>query len=124
MFYLKAGRTHSYAFQLEKFLYVIKDHLVVLAKKLFSTKFSDKTEIFQEVSQDCLLYNLCYPEKDGFENMLHGIESIAIKVLNAITWAYDVSNRPQILKYREIFQNAHDRDEDRHLIQQQYLFQP
>jgi hypothetical protein len=86
LFYLKASRTYSYAFQYKKFLFVLKDYLL-------------------GVGAEKLLEGLAAPQ-DTPENVLQLIrencEGVAVKVFNANTWLSDVSNRPQILKYREV----------------------
>jgi len=82
-FYNKSGRNYSYAFHYKKFLYVVKDYVSVYATK-------EKLDEFREVGPlSEILKNCCV--------------DVAERIFNINTWITDVANRPQILKYREIF---------------------
>ncbi len=80
LFYAKANRTWSYAFQYKKFLYLVKDYITFFGK-----------------------------EKTGSINSMciENLEKIAEKIFRSITWVGDISNRPQIIKYREILQQPY-----------------
>jgi len=86
LFYMKAGRTYSYAFQYKKFLFVLKDYLLCVNRVQFLEGF-DKNK------------NTILLEKE----ICNGCENIAERIFNTATWVSEVANRPQILKYREIF---------------------
>lgn len=88
LFYMKAGRTYSYAFQYKKFLFVLKDYLLCVNKDQFVSGFA------LSLHKDDLAI-----EKDVCERC----ENIAERIFNTATWISEVANRPQILKYREIF---------------------
>lgn len=95
--YKRAGHNSYYASHLIKILYVIKD-LIELNKGKTET-----LNIFLGVDRNA---------KRPFQN----IEAIAETVFRATTWNNDVSNRPQILKYRQIFNITANRSRDRELI--------
>ena len=101
-FYLRSGREQSYGYQYRKILYVIRD---VFANQLedFNCYSKDKTGKTTKLNFD---FNL------DFENTL---KSIAEQLFYVVTWTSDVSNRPQILKYRDIF-NIENPDHHRSII--------
>lgn len=91
LFYLKANRSFSCAFQFKKFLFVIKDWLAFFGREWLS----DDPEKLTENAR--LLVRL--------ENLLVKDEprpGIASRLLRSIVWSADVANRPQLMKYREI----------------------
>lgn len=93
--YKRAGYNAYYASSLTRILYVIKD-LIGLNK--------EKTEEIKNF--------LAINDKEPFRK----IEEIAETVFRATTWNNEVSNRPQILKYREILDISINKDQDRELI--------
>lgn len=80
-FFLKSGRNNSCAFQYKKFLYVIKDYISFCSVK------KDNMSVFNKELGSCC-------------------ERVAERIFLINTWIADVSNRPQILKYRDIFQKT------------------
>lgn len=101
MFYLTAGKMYSYAFQYKKFLFSVKDYLLGL-KELPENGIGNIANINDA--------------NNTFRVLCEDIESVAVKIFRANTAISDVSNRPQILKYREIFRDATfgaDREETR-----------
>lgn len=82
-FFLKGGKTVSYAFQLRKLLYVIKEYL-----STYRRTEGNGDEIRVENGID-----ICEVLKD----------KLVSQILRALSWANDISDRPQILKYRDIF---------------------
>lgn len=101
MFYLTAGKMYSYAFQYKKFLFSVKDYLLGL-KELPEKGIGNIANINEA--------------NNTFRVLCEDIESVAVKIFRANTAISDVSNRPQILKYREIFRDATfgaDREETR-----------
>jgi len=97
-FYLKAGREYSYAFQYKKFLYIVKDYIEV--------NYDFIKDNYEDVT-------ICNQSIRIIDKQLY--EKIAIKIFNSITWVSKVSNRPQILKYREVL-DIKNRNEDRDFI--------
>ncbi|GJM35432.1 MAG: hypothetical protein DHS20C18_44330 [Saprospiraceae bacterium] len=96
--YKRAGQTSFYAFQLKKILYVIKD--------LIEINKNDKN----------LGQNLnAFLGASDTDMQFKKIEEIAEVIFKATTWNNEVSNRPQILKYREIL-GIEKRSRDRELI--------
>lgn len=101
LFYHSAGKMYSYAFQYKKFLFSVKDYLLGL-KELPK----DGIRNIPEIKSD----------NHTFRALCEEIESVAVKIFSANTAISEVSNRPQILKYREIFRDAtvgSDRNETR-----------
>lgn len=97
--YLRGGQVYSYSFQLKKSLYVIKD----LVNALKNNVGGKKTLIgFLELNVNK-------------RNPFIKIEEIATNFFKATTWNFDVSNRPQILKYRSIL-GKDDLGQDRAVI--------
>lgn len=89
VFYLRSSREQSFNYQYRKILYLIKD---------------------------VLGYQNDHNIQNGLANFsMDTVEIIACQLFKTITWATEVSNRPQILKYREIFQ-IDDPNLDRSLI--------
>lgn len=97
--YKRAGHNSYYASHLIKILYVIKDLIEV------NKVTQDRENLYK-------FLGINENEKEPFKN----IEKIAETVFRATTWNNEVSNRPQILKYREIFDITNDRSKDRELI--------
>lgn len=89
-FFMKAGSAYSYAAQLKKSLSLIKDCIS------FFNRFKSKNKEF-------IFTNL-----KRHKSFIECLENIAVKHFNAITWASNISVRPQLLKYREIFEKRHD----------------
>jgi len=79
-FFRKANQLHAYSLQLRKLLYTLKDHIQL--------KFLGKEEA----------------PKFGIEpgEMMKRCEAIAMEVARASSWNNDISDRPQILKYRDV----------------------
>jgi hypothetical protein len=100
-FYRRSGRVYSYAFQYKKILYLLKDVLSFYSNGSESnaglTRLQKKLGLNRE-DAPCKL-----------------IESLAEEIFRSVTWNFDISNRPQILKYRQIF-DIKNRDEDRSVI--------
>ena len=91
-FYLKAGQVYSYAFQYKKTLYIIRDYLAQLnSRKKNHQSFP----------------NYDTPKLDGFISLKSCLpfikDKIALPIIKAITWENKTANRPQILKYKDIF---------------------
>ncbi|HKK78096.1 MAG TPA: hypothetical protein VJ933_00650, partial [Phaeodactylibacter sp.] len=97
-FYRRAGRMYSYAFQYKKILYLVKDFVSLVSK--------------EEVDSSLELLIGKYESPPGIAEKL---EQIAEEIFRSVTWNYDVSNRPQVLKYQQIF-NHDNRSEDSSLI--------
>lgn len=95
--YKRAGYNSYYSSHLTRILYVIKD--------LIQSNKSQKKEIkdFLELGRN---------KDKPFEKL----EEIAETVFRATTWNNEVSNRPQILKYREVFNISIKGNKDRELI--------
>lgn len=104
--YLRAGRSYSYAFQLKKILYLIKD-LIAAEKDRFENKELNK-ELVEKIS---IFLDVNESKTEPFQK----IESLAIAIFRSSTWNYEVSNRPQILKYRKIL-HLQDKLENRDII--------
>jgi len=101
-FYLRSGREQSYGYQYRKLLYVIRD--------VFANQLEDFNGYSKDESGE--LTKLKFDFDLGFEKAL---KSLAEKLFYVVTWTSDVSNRPQILKYRDIF-NIEDPDNHRSII--------
>ena len=86
IYYKKAQREYSHAFQYKKLLYLIKDYLIF---------FKDSPEKVQTVLDFCLKLD---SQKEQIQ-----IESIATKVFLSISKTSNIANRPQMEKYHEIF---------------------
>jgi len=98
--YKRAGYSSYYASHLTKILYVIKD-LIEINKNKEEQK--NKIKAFLAIDKT---------DERPFEKL----EEIAETVFRATTWNNEVSNRPQILKYREIFDISIKGNKDRELI--------
>lgn len=89
MYYAKADKLFSEAFQFKKLLYVIKDYLTCFGRnKLMSLDFLVKQ---QEGPEDEIL-----------------IEKIGVKIFRTQTHISGVSNRAQILKYRDVLRGQEE----------------
>ncbi len=99
--YLRAGRNYSYAFQIKKTLYLIKD--------LLNASKNDKGSNVERIKK------FLAPNSTTSSNIFITIEDMAVSIFHSSTWNYEVSNRPQILKYRKIL-NILDRDTHRDII--------
>ena len=93
-FYRRAGRMYSYAFQYKKILYLVKDFVSLVSK--------------EEVDSYLELLIGKYEDHPGIAEKL---EQIAEEIFRSVTWNYDVSNRPQVLKYRQIFGHGNRRED-------------
>ena len=82
-FFRKANQLHAYSMQLRKMLYVVKDY-VQLKKGVDGPTQS----------------------AGGTTELLKKCEGIAMEVVRAGSWNNDITNRPQILKYRDLL-NIH-----------------
>ncbi|MEZ4775244.1 MAG: ATP-binding protein [Bacteroidia bacterium] len=80
-FYLKASQIYSYAFQYKKVLYVLKDFL---------------SGYRQAGDKDAAI---CF-DPDFIEFIK---DKIAVQIIKAITWENKTANRPQVLKYKDVF---------------------
>lgn len=129
--YQKAGYNAYFASHLTRILYVVKDVIELNKEK-------DKTELNKEINdkfgglysfwgivepppsadEDSAGEPLSSADEDSPNDQMYGkIQNIAEKVFQATTWNNEVSNRPQILKYKEIFGLSDDEwDIDRNLI--------
>lgn len=96
--YKRAGYNSYYASHLTRILYVIKD-LIELNKN----KEDQRNKVKNFLGID---------ENEPFAKL----EEIAETIFKATTWNNEVSNRPQILKYREIFNISIKGNKDRELI--------
>lgn len=103
--YLRASRIYSFAFQYKKILYSIKDILSNYLKDLNTE--DDREKYIKEVKNTLTTAFSENPDKL--------FEGIACLIFKSVTWNYNVSNRPQILKYKEIF-DASFFDSNRPLI--------
>jgi len=100
LFYLKANRSFSCAFQFKKFLFVVKDWIAFKGREWMEGDSVSKERNKLLVQLDQLLIN---DENPGFP-------SIASRLFRSIVWSSDVANRPQLLKYREIFNMERTQD--------------
>ncbi|MEM6802963.1 MAG: hypothetical protein AAF696_16255, partial [Bacteroidota bacterium] len=82
-FYRKSGKPYSYGFQYKKVLHVSKEYLSIKTRQ--SPRWDQNDFAFQ----------------DTFVSFLK--QHIAVEIIKAITWENDTANRPQILKYKDIF---------------------
>ncbi|MFN0176155.1 MAG: hypothetical protein ACKVU0_16025 [Saprospiraceae bacterium] len=100
LFYLKAGRSYSCAFQFKKFLFVVKDWLAFMGRG-----WIDCSGVKKEETEEERKIRRAYLAK--LDNLLisdgNTTPSIASRLFRSIVWSSDVANRPQLLKYREIF---------------------
>ncbi|MEZ4825428.1 MAG: ATP-binding protein [Bacteroidia bacterium] len=80
-FFLKASQIYSYAFQYKKVLYLLKDFLAGYSK--------NREEVNKLINWE------------GFIPFIK--EKIAIEIIKAITWENKAANRPQVLKYKDVF---------------------
>lgn len=113
MFYLKAGKNYSYTFHYKKFLYVFRDYLNYINNYYISVRKDDisafiATNLFyispdqqQEINPEPI--TLEELDKHLQDNIINPLENIATKVIRALTWTFNAANRPQIIKYRNIF---------------------
>jgi hypothetical protein len=85
IFYRKSGRHYSYSFQYKKFLFILKDYICLSAKKEIMT--------------------------DDANHYISSAEKVAERIIIINTWIQNTANRPQILKYREIFNNHEEASE-------------
>lgn len=97
LFFYKANRIYSYVFQYKKFIFVLKDWLEVQKKE----KFDQSVKPVLSRIMPMLIQEKTDQPTDICSRMLH-----------AITWESDVSNRPQIKKYRDIFKTRNTIDFD------------
>ncbi|MGH1435872.1 MAG: P-loop NTPase fold protein [Lewinella sp.] len=89
-YFIKAGRSHSAAFQLKKILFCLRDIGSALKPETFKTHKSVNLRMSQ-------------------------LESIALQAFRLISGTGEVANRPQILKYQEILNIAtHGKDNFNH----------
>ena len=91
MYYEKAGREYSRGFQYKKLLYIVKDYL---------TFFKNKQTCITELGEWCLSASITVVANSTGECKF---ERIATLLFHSITRTSNVSNRPQIEKYHEIF---------------------
>lgn len=93
LFYLKANRSFSCAFQFKKFLFVVKDWLAFRGGEWIKkdSKSEERKMLLKQLDQLLIHDEENHPP------------SIANRLFRSIVWSSDVANRPQILKYREIF---------------------
>ena len=99
--YLRASRVYSHSFQLKKILYVIKD-LISLNYDSFR---KSETEFFNLLSFLGTSSNIA-----NHDLKLYNVEKIAEEIFRNTSLNYSISNRPQILKYRDILGEEFDRD--------------
>jgi len=104
LFYLKAGRSYSCAFQFKKFLFVIKDWLAFRGRDWIEDK---KISTVEKANREALLVRL---DKLLINDDEEKKPSIASRLFRSIVWSSDVANRPQLLKYREILNLARTQD--------------
>ncbi|MEE9438111.1 MAG: hypothetical protein V3V14_03865 [Saprospiraceae bacterium] len=109
--YKKASQNSYYASQMIKILYVIKDMIEInkYVQKLDTTAQNDKV-IYETNSNLRMQVNTFLGEH------YNAIEEVAISVFKATTWNNEVSNRPQILKYREILNLIDNKNKDRDIL--------
>jgi len=112
--YQKAGHNAYYASHLMRILYVVKDVIEL-------NKGRDLDEFYSFWGA-----NLYFPRgfrkasADADKHIYTKIQEIAEKVFQATTWNNEVTNRPQIQKYKEIFNLTEEKwTSDRHLIYNQ-----
>ena len=101
LFYLRANRSYSYGLQLKKFLFVFKDWLESnknMRKKQVKELKKLEQSLREKIEHE---FNLGMPDHSVIASIL--MDHIAVKCLNVISWSADISNRPQILKYRDIY---------------------
>ena len=98
IFHLKGGRTYSFAFQYKKVLFLLRDILRIQLSKTMERK------------------NGGFSEQFSFEELLFLIEQIVLQIIKANAWTTDISNRPQILKYRNVLNIDKHSDKDRWAI--------
>ncbi|MEZ5039746.1 MAG: ATP-binding protein [Saprospiraceae bacterium] len=95
LFYRKANREYSYAFQHKKVLYLIKDYL---------TFFKEEEKAISALCHFC--------RKRGKDNMMK-IEEFATILFKSITATSNVSNRPQMEKFHEVLSVNKKRSSDK-----------
>lgn len=109
----RAGHNSYYASHLMKMLYAIKDLIEV--NKVVQENGEHKISFYRRIIE----------HKNKIENFLNidiknldftNIENVAIAVFKATTWNNLVSNRPQILKYRNITGLANNKYKDREIF--------
>ncbi|MCC7467349.1 MAG: ATP-binding protein [Saprospiraceae bacterium] len=99
LFYLKANRSFSCAFQFKKFLFTIKDWLAFFGRAWLINEPAKLTERCRLLTR--------------LETLLVSDEprpGIASRLLRSIVWSADVANRPQLMKYREILNLERQQD--------------
>ncbi len=111
-FYLRGGRVQNYAFQYKKILYLIKDVITFYGNRE-NTEDPQSNGILGDKEELKWVLGLSGKTQGGVP--FRFVEDIAVEIFRSVTWNYNISNRPQILKYRDIFEidNHH---EDRPLI--------
>ncbi|WP_340203493.1 hypothetical protein [Ascidiimonas sp. W6] len=86
--YSKAGKVKSSTFQYKKMLFILRECVYIYTSKDFNSS----------------------------DNLIECAKNIAIKIARLMTLTADISNRPQILKYRELFDTVSKEDRNRALI--------
>lgn len=86
LYYFKAGKMYRYSFQYRKFLFVLNDYLSYVKDVAEPLSPAPDTKI-------------------DLSSLYEAVDKIAVRIFNANTWMTNVSNRPQISKYYEIFKN-------------------
>ncbi len=128
VFYAKAGRSYSYAFQYKKVLYILKDHLVFWGKELpdnplpsdqkpkeNATKTKNDAQQNQVTNTpkteviDYLIKCISSSDPEIAKGLVTDLEEMAMLIVRTYTQSYEVSNRPQILKYRQIFGHGEEK---------------
>lgn len=98
--YKRAGYSSYYVAHLKRILYLVKD-LIELNKDNSIQKNNIKGFLAIDTNS---------------QTPFQELEGIAETIFRATTWNNEVSNRPQILKYRQIFGISANRNENRQLI--------
>ena len=82
-FFRKAGKPHSFGFQYKKILHISKEYISLKSRK------------YQEGVEDDFAFHPDF--------LLFLKDQISVEIIKAITWENSTANRPQILKYKDIF---------------------
>ena len=82
-FFRKAGKPHSFGFQYKKILHISKEYISLKSRK------------YQEGVEDDFAFHPDF--------LLFLKDQISVEIIKAITWENNTANRPQILKYKDIF---------------------
>jgi len=128
-FYLKAGRHQNFEFQLRKILYLAKDYVSVgakwkeeeILKEIENLKTNDSNNNKAEKYRLEKELETAKNEKSELSEKFVGLlkKEIVRPSLRAMTWANDITNRPQLFKLKNTFQM----EDDSNLYESKTLYQ-